>query len=98
MIYDGLWYSPLRPAIDAFINETQSVVNGKVRVKLFKGNYQVVARYSPNSMYNEVLATYEKGDMFDHDAAVGFIKLWGLPTEIHAQNRQNNAVAGANKD
>lgn len=89
MIYDGLWYSPLRTAIDAFINETQDVVTGKVRVKLFKGNHQVVARYSPSSMYNEALATYEQGDMFDHNAAVGFIKLWGLPTEIHAQNSKS---------
>jgi len=48
----------------------------------------VVARKSPYSLYNEELATYEKGDMFDHDAAVGFIKLWGLPTEIHSQNQK----------
>src|SRR5690625_1613280 len=92
IIYDGLWYSPLRPAIDAFINEAQEVVTGKVRVKLFKGNNQVVARQSPNSMYNEALATYEKGDMFDHNAAVGFIKLWGLPTEIHAQNVKSGSA------
>ncbi|HLR68618.1 argininosuccinate synthase [Virgibacillus alimentarius] len=92
IIYDGLWYSPLRPAIDAFINETQEVVTGKVRVKLFKGNHQVTARKSPQSMYNEALATYEKGDMFDHNAAVGFIKLWGLPTEIYAQNKKNTNI------
>lgn len=88
LIYDGLWYSPLRPALDAFIDETQQNVTGIVRVKLFKGSSMVVARQSPNSMYNEELATYEKGDMFDHNAAVGFIKLWGLPTEIHAKNEK----------
>ncbi|MFB4169704.1 argininosuccinate synthase [Virgibacillus sp. JSM 102003] len=85
MIYEGLWYSPLRPAIDAFVLETQKTVTGKVRVKLFKGNQFVVARKSYYSLYNEELATYEKGDMFDHTAAVGFIKLWGLPTKVHAE-------------
>lgn len=92
MLYDGLWYSPLRQALDAFIDETQQFVTGKVRVKLFKGNAMVVARQSDNSLYNEALATYEKGDMFDHDAAVGFIKLWGLPTEIHAKNQKKFKV------
>jgi len=86
LVYNGLWYSPLRTALDAFINETQERVTGKVRVKLFKGNHMVIQRQAPHSMYNEELATYEKGDMFDHNAAVGFIKLWGLPTEIHAKN------------
>src|SRR5690625_3109639 len=88
LIYDGLWYSPLRKALNAFIDETQETVTGTVRVKLFKGNYMVVARKSPYSLYNEELATYEKGDMFDHNAAVGFIKLWGLPTEINAKNQK----------
>lgn len=88
LIYDGLWYSPLRNAFDAFINETQKNVTGKVRVKLYKGNFMVVARQSPYSLYNEELATYEKGDMFDHNAAVGFIKLWGLPTEVYAENQK----------
>lgn len=85
MIYEGLWYSPLRLAIDAFVLETQKTVSGKVRIKLFKGNQFVVARKSEYSLYNEELATYEKGDMFDHTAAVGFIKLWGLPTKVHAE-------------
>ncbi|WP_269412270.1 argininosuccinate synthase [Lentibacillus daqui] len=89
MIYDGLWYSPLRTAVDAFVAETQQTVSGKVRVKLFKGNHTVIARQSDYSLYNEELATYEKGDMFDHNAAVGFIKLWGLPTKVHAEIHQN---------
>lgn len=89
LVYEGLWYSPLREALDAFIDETQQNVTGKVKVKLFKGNAVVVARQSPYSMYNEELATYEKGDMFDHAAAVGFTKLWGLQTEINAQNMKN---------
>ncbi|MGE8203935.1 argininosuccinate synthase [Heyndrickxia sp. NPDC080065] len=93
LIYEGLWYSPLKPAIDAFIEETQQTVTGKVRVKLFKGTHVVVGRQSPFSLYNEELATYSKGDMFDHNAAVGFIKLWGLPTkvysEIHSQKKSD---------
>jgi len=88
VIYDGLWYSPLRTAYDAFIDDTQANVTGKIRVKLYKGHYMVVARQSPFSLYDEELATYEKGDMFDHAAAVGFIKLWGLPTEVYAAKQK----------
>ncbi|UCZ53169.1 argininosuccinate synthase [Bacillus shivajii] len=85
IIYDGLWYSPLTNALDAFINETQQVVSGKIRVKLHKGNFDVVARKSDHSLYNEQLATYSKGDAFDHTAAVGFIKLWGLRTKVYSE-------------
>ncbi|MCM3477807.1 argininosuccinate synthase [Caldibacillus thermoamylovorans] len=85
IIYEGLWYSPLRPAIDAFIEETQKSVTGTVKVKLFKGNHVVVARKSPVSLYNEELATYSAGDLFDHNAAVGFIKLWGMPTKVYSE-------------
>lgn len=85
IIYEGLWYSPVRPALDAFINETQKVVSGKVRVKLHKGSHTVVGRASINSLYNEQLATYAKGDAFDHNAAVGFIKLWGLSTKVYSE-------------
>jgi argininosuccinate synthase len=88
VIYEGLWYSPLKNALDAFVDETQKVVSGKIRVKLFKGNHTVVGRTSANSLYNEELATYLKGDMFDHNAAVGFIKLWGLPTKVYAEVHQ----------
>jgi argininosuccinate synthase len=85
IIYEGLWYSPLRLAIDAFIEETQKSVTGTVKVKLFKGNHVVVARKSPVSLYNEELATYSAGDLFDHNAAVGFIKLWGMPTKVYSE-------------
>lgn len=85
IIYEGLWYSPLRPAIDAFIEETQKSVTGTVKVKLFKGNHVVVARKSPVSLYNEEMATYSAGDLFDHNAAVGFIKLWGMPTKVYSE-------------
>jgi argininosuccinate synthase len=92
IIYDGLWYSPLKPAIDAFVNETQKAVNGTIRVKLHKGNHFVVGRKSPNSLYNEELATYSKGDAFDHNAAVGFIKLWGLPTKVYSEVHNKEKV------
>lgn len=85
LVYDGLWYSPLKNALEGFINETQQNVNGKVVVKLWKGSQMVVARHSDNSLYNEELATYSKGDAFDHNAAIGFIKLWGLSTKTYSQ-------------
>ncbi|MDQ0340690.1 argininosuccinate synthase [Caldalkalibacillus uzonensis] len=95
IIYDGLWYSPLKKALDAFVEETQKSVNGKVRVKLHKGHHTVVGRYSEHSLYNEELATYSKGDLFDHNAAVGFIKLWGLPTKVYAEvHKQGQNTAG----
>lgn len=92
IIYEGLWYSPLKAALDAFVEETQKTVTGTIRVKLFKGTHTVVARKSPYSLYNEELATYLKGDSFDHNAAVGFIKLWGLPTKVFAEIQENGKV------
>ncbi|MCH6267043.1 MULTISPECIES: argininosuccinate synthase [Neobacillus] len=93
IIYEGLWYSPLKPALDAFIDETQKVVSGTIRVKLHKGNHTVVGRKSVHSLYNEELATYTKGDAFDHNAAVGFIKLWGLPTKVYTEvNKKEESV------
>ncbi len=82
LIYEGLWFSPLNKALKAFLDQTQVYVNGVVRVKLFKGHAIVEGRKSPNSLYDENLATYTKADEFDHDAAIGFIKLWGLPTKV----------------
>lgn len=96
VIYDGLWYSPVREALSAFVDNTQQVVSGKVRVKLFKGNHVVVGRASDQSLYNEKLATYTKGDAFDHNAAVGFIKLWGLPTKVNAEVHKNDSETEAN--
>lgn len=84
LIYEGLWFSPLRTALEAFLKETQQYVNGTVRVKLFKGHAIIEGRKSPNSLYNEKLATYTKDDEFNHASAVGFIELWGLPTKVHA--------------
>ena len=85
LIYNALWFSPATEAIIAYIKETQKVVNGTAKVKLYKGHAQVVAPKSPNSLYDENLATYTSADSFDQDAAVGFIKLWGLPTQVNSQ-------------
>lgn len=84
LIYNGLWFSPVKQALDAFISETQRFVTGEVRVKLYKGNFQVVGRKSVHSLYRHDLATYSKGDAFHHEDAVGFIHLWGMPTTVFA--------------
>jgi argininosuccinate synthase len=88
LIYYGLWHSPLRDAFDAFIEKTQEMVNGTIRVKLHKGKCEVVGRRSEYSLYDENLATYGVGDTFDHSWAEGFIKLWGLPLKIEAMRKK----------
>jgi argininosuccinate synthase len=85
IIYNGLWYSPLKAALDAFIDRTQARVTGSVKIKLFKGNSTVVGRKSANSLYTPDLATYGAEDKFDHKAAEGFIYVWGLPTRVWSQ-------------
>lgn len=79
LVYTGMWFSPLREALDAFFLTIQKNVTGTVRLKFHKGNLTVTGRRSPVSLYDHGLATYDKGDMFDHDAAKGFIELFGLP-------------------
>ncbi len=88
LAYEGLWYSPLREALDAFMASTQKHVTGTVRVKMYKGSAQVVGRKSPYSLYDEDLATYGGEDAFDHAAAEGFIKIWGLPTVVYAATQR----------
>ena len=85
MVYNGTWYSPVRDAMDAFIAKVQERVTGTIRVKLFKGSAQVVGRTSPFALYDHALATYGEGDAFDHAAALGFIKISGLPIETVAR-------------
>ncbi len=82
LVYYGLWYSPLRAALDAFMNETQQTVTGTVRLKLHKGNCIPVGRKSPSSLYRLDLATYDTGDRFDQRASKGFIQLWGMSAQI----------------
>jgi len=89
LVYNGQWYSPLKAALDAFIQQTQVRVSGTVRVQLFKGNVTIVGRKSDNSLYNSELATYGAEDQFDHKAAEGFIYVWGLPTRIWSQQTRS---------
>lgn len=79
LIYYGLWYSPLKEALDSFIDSTQKNLTGVIRLKLFKGNCVAVARKSAYSLYKKELSTYGKEDKFDQKLAEGFIKIWGMP-------------------
>ncbi len=93
LAYNGLWYSPLREALDAFMDRSQESVTGSVRVKLFRANCQVVGRKSEHSMYDLSLATYGDDDTFDHQAAEGFIEYWRLPTVVYSEkHRQSSRV------
>ena len=78
LVYDGLWFSPLKQALDAFFNETQKHVTGEVRLRLDQGRCWVVGRRSPVSLYDHGLATYDASDTFRHQDAEGFVRLWGL--------------------
>ncbi|WP_126147302.1 argininosuccinate synthase [Synechococcus elongatus] len=88
LVYNGLWYSPLKAALDAFIQQTQQRVTGTVRLRLFKGNATVVGRSSEQSLYSPDMATYGAEDRFDHKAAEGFIYVWGMPTRIWSQTHR----------
>jgi argininosuccinate synthase len=79
LTYDGLWFTPLKSALDAFIDETQKTVTGTVRLKLYKGSSTVAGRTAPHALYTKDLATYDPNSTFDESAAAGFIALWGLP-------------------
>ena len=83
LVYQGLWFGPLKEALDAFIDRTQTAVNGNVRIKLHRGNATVIGRQSStDSLYVSDMATYGAEDRFDHRAAEGFIYVWGLPTRL----------------
>jgi argininosuccinate synthase len=85
IVYNGLWFSTFHQDLVAYILSSQRFVTGTVRVKLYKGTCSVVGRKSPLSLYSHSLATYDTGDTFEHDAATGFIKIYGLPTKTQAQ-------------
>ena len=85
LVYSGLWVDPLRTDLDNFINSTQKKVEGKVKIKLFKGSAKVVSRASPYSLYDTELATYSSSSTFKQETAEGFTDLWGLSSRV-AQN------------
>jgi argininosuccinate synthase len=87
IIYNGLWFSAFHQDLFAFVASNQRFVSGRVRVNLFKGKATVVGRQSEHSLYSKQRATYETGDQFDHDAARGFIRLWGLGQQTQAQRQ-----------
>jgi len=88
LIYNGQWFTPIREALDAFIDKTQKAVSGKVRIKLYKGNCTIVGRKSPNTLYNPDLATFETEDLYNQKDAEGFINLFGLPYKVKAMMKR----------
>ena len=97
IVYEGKWFTPLREAIQAFMEITQEYVTGEVKFKLYKGNIIKAGTTSPYSLYNESLASFTTGDMYDHHDADGFITLFGLPLKVRAmklaeveKNKNNN--------
>jgi argininosuccinate synthase len=87
LIYNGLWFTPLKTALDAFMASSQRFVRGDVRMRLFKGAATVVGRRSDIALYDHDLATYDEADRFDHTQAEGFVRLWGLPTKVWSRRQ-----------
>jgi argininosuccinate synthase len=87
IVYNGLWFSALHRDLFAFVASNQRYVSGQVRVKLYKGKTTVVGRKSEHSLYSKTLATYETEDHFDHDAAKGFIRIFGLGQQTQARTQ-----------
>ncbi len=85
LIYEGMWFSSLHQDLAAYVASSQRHVSGTIRVRLHRGTCTVVGRKSPRSLYSLSLATYDRTDQFDHSAAIGFIKLWGLPLKVQAE-------------
>ncbi|KAA9157211.1 argininosuccinate synthase [Amycolatopsis acidicola] len=88
LVYDGLWFSPLKDALDSFIAKSQEHVTGEIRLRLHGGSAVVTGRRSAESLYDFNLATYDEGDTFDQTLAKGFVQLWGLPSKIAAKRDQ----------
>jgi len=95
-VYEGKWFTPLREAIEAFVESTQQYVTGEVKLKLYKGNIIKNGTTSPYSLYNESLASFTTGDMYDHHDADGFITLFGLPLKVRAMKLQEVAKSNFN--
>ncbi len=91
LVYDGLWFSPLKRALDDFVRASQEHVTGEVRLTLYTGTCTVSGRRSDASLYDFDLATYDEGDTFDQSLAKGFVELWGLPSKIAARRDQRLA-------
>ena len=88
IVYEGKWFTPLREAIQAFVEKTQEYVSGEVKLKLYKGNIIKAGTKSDYSLYSESLASFTTGDLYDHNDASGFITLFGLPLKVRAMKMQ----------
>jgi argininosuccinate synthase len=95
LVYNGLWFSPLRGALDAFMAQTSAPVTGTARVKLFKGSCAIAGRRADAALYDHGLATYEQGDSFQHGAAAGFIHIWSLPSKTWSAAERSRETAPA---
>jgi len=93
-IYYGMWFSPLRHALQGFVAKTQELVTGDVKVRLYKGGFRTVARRSPYSLYDKSLATYDAGDVFDHTKSEGFLRISGLPLVVMNERAKRIAKKG----
>ena len=94
LVYDGLWYTPLKEALDAFVDSTQETVTGTVKLKLYKGSCTVCGSKSPYSLYNEEYVTFGEDDVYNQKDAEGFINLFGLPLKVRAlmnENKENKS-------
>ena len=88
LVYDGVWFSPLREALDAFVNETQKTVTGTVRMKLYKGNIYSAGVKSPYSLYSQEYVTFGEDEVYNQADATGFINLFGLPLQVRAMMKK----------
>ncbi len=84
IVYEGKWFTPIREAVQAFIESTQTYVTGEVKLKLYKGNIMKAGTTSPYSLYSESIASFTTGDLYDHHDAEGFINLFGLSSKVRA--------------
>ena len=94
LVYYGLWFSPLKKALDAFFASTQTLVTGEIKLRFIKGTCTVAGRRSEYSLYDYNLATYDEGDTFNRDSAAGFIEQWGLPSKVWAKHRKDTGNEG----
>jgi argininosuccinate synthase len=88
LIYGGLWFTPLREALSAFVDTTPANVSGTVRLKLYKGSISSAGAASPNSLYHAGIASFTTGDLYNHADSKGFVKLYGLPVLVRALMEQ----------
>ncbi len=93
LVYSGEWFTPLREGLTAFVDSTQETVTGTVKLKLYKGNIQPAGATSPYSLYNESIASFTTGELYNHKDAEGFINLFGLPLKVRAMMLSSHGLS-----